>query len=86
MLNVFTDLRTVTYYGNLCPVKHQASFDHIELTYLLVIVFFCNSRKLLYDLSEGITVGDLKHVKFLLNNKLPRRKLEDNIVSHCQCL
>uniref|UniRef100_A0A8C9Y2W1 Caspase 10, apoptosis-related cysteine peptidase n=1 Tax=Sander lucioperca TaxID=283035 RepID=A0A8C9Y2W1_SANLU len=36
-------------------------------------------RKLLYDLSEGITVGDLKHVKFLLNNKLPRRKLEDNI-------
>ncbi|XP_032386222.1 caspase-8 [Etheostoma spectabile] len=35
-------------------------------------------RKLLYNLSEGITVGDLKHVKFLLNNKLPRRKLEEN--------
>ncbi|XP_034742319.1 caspase-8 isoform X2 [Etheostoma cragini] len=35
-------------------------------------------RKLLYNLSEGITVGDLKHVKFLLNNQLPRRKLEEN--------
>ncbi|XP_028446855.1 caspase-8 [Perca flavescens] len=36
-------------------------------------------RKLLYNLSEGITVGELKHVKFLLNKQLPRRRLEDNV-------
>ncbi|TNN02985.1 hypothetical protein fugu_000014 [Takifugu bimaculatus] len=33
-------------------------------------------RKLLYSLSEELTADDLKNIKFLLNNKLPRGKLE----------
>ncbi|XP_029315592.1 caspase-8 isoform X2 [Cottoperca gobio] len=36
-------------------------------------------RKLMYNLSEGITDDDLESVKFLLKNDLPRRKLEDNV-------
>ncbi|KAG7467608.1 hypothetical protein JOB18_029800 [Solea senegalensis] len=36
-------------------------------------------RKLLYNLYEEMTDDDLKHVKFLLNPTLPRRKLEDHI-------
>ncbi|KAJ8377703.1 hypothetical protein AAFF_G00254370 [Aldrovandia affinis] len=38
-------------------------------------------RKLLFNLSENIDADDLKSIKFLLQNKLPRRKLEDNVVS-----
>ncbi|KAJ8377708.1 hypothetical protein AAFF_G00254420 [Aldrovandia affinis] len=38
-----------------------------------------NPRKLLFNLSENIDADDLKSIKFLLQNKLPRRKLEDNI-------
>uniref|UniRef100_A0A3Q3VWI3 Caspase-8 n=1 Tax=Mola mola TaxID=94237 RepID=A0A3Q3VWI3_MOLML len=38
-------------------------------------------RKLLYSLSEELTDGDLKSMKFLLNKELPRRKLDENIVS-----
>ncbi|XP_011607729.2 caspase-8 isoform X1 [Takifugu rubripes] len=34
-------------------------------------------RKLLYSLSEELTADDLKDIKFLLNNKLPRGKLEE---------
>ncbi|XP_040005095.1 caspase-8 isoform X2 [Xiphias gladius] len=37
-------------------------------------------RKLLYSLSEEITDDDLKHVKFLLNTMLPRRRLEEKTV------
>ncbi|XP_029936353.1 caspase-8 [Myripristis murdjan] len=33
-------------------------------------------RMLLYELSEGITEEDLKKIKFLLREKLPRKKLE----------
>lgn len=44
-------------------------------------MFFCNSRKLLYSLSEEITDDDLREVKFLLNTMIPRRKLEEHIVS-----
>ncbi|KAK6315436.1 hypothetical protein J4Q44_G00149650 [Coregonus suidteri] len=36
-------------------------------------------RKLLYDLSENITEDELREIKFLLINVLPRRKLEDNV-------
>ncbi|KAG7227615.1 hypothetical protein INR49_005430 [Caranx melampygus] len=36
-------------------------------------------RKLLYNLSEEITDDELKHVKFLLNSTLPRRKLDENV-------
>ncbi|XP_045067960.1 LOW QUALITY PROTEIN: caspase-8 [Coregonus clupeaformis] len=36
-------------------------------------------RKLLYDLSENITEDELREMKFLLINVLPRRKLEDNV-------
>ncbi|XP_040005099.1 caspase-8 isoform X5 [Xiphias gladius] len=36
-------------------------------------------RKLLYSLSEEITDDDLKHVKFLLNTMLPRRRLEEKV-------
>ncbi|KAJ8393882.1 hypothetical protein AAFF_G00056110 [Aldrovandia affinis] len=36
-------------------------------------------RKLLFNLSENIDADDLKSIKFLLQNKLPRRKLEDNV-------
>lgn len=35
----------------------------------------------MYRLSEDLTEEDLNNIKFLLNNKLPRKKLEDNIVS-----
>ncbi|XP_035263944.1 caspase-8 isoform X2 [Anguilla anguilla] len=36
-------------------------------------------RKLLFDLSENITAEDLKSIKFLLYNTLPRKKLDDDI-------
>ncbi|XP_034069289.1 caspase-8 isoform X1 [Gymnodraco acuticeps] len=36
-------------------------------------------RKLLYNLSEGITDDDLRNVKFLLIGRLDRRKLEENV-------
>ncbi|XP_037542091.1 caspase-8 [Nematolebias whitei] len=35
-------------------------------------------RKLLYSLSEDITDEDLRSMKFLLNSKVPRRKLAEN--------
>ncbi|XP_073329680.1 caspase-8 [Pagrus major] len=38
-------------------------------------------RKLLYNLSEDLTADDLKDMKFLLNEKLPRRKLEDHVTT-----
>ncbi|RXM32091.1 Caspase-8 [Acipenser ruthenus] len=40
-----------------------------------------NYRQLLYDLSEDITRDDLKSVKFLLQNSLPRCRLEDDMAS-----
>ncbi|XP_066544406.1 caspase-8 [Amia ocellicauda] len=36
-------------------------------------------RQMLYDLSENITTDDLKNAKFLLQNTLPKCKLEDNM-------
>uniref|UniRef100_A0A8C6TJM7 Caspase-8 n=1 Tax=Neogobius melanostomus TaxID=47308 RepID=A0A8C6TJM7_9GOBI len=36
-------------------------------------------RKLLYNLYEDITDEDLRSMKFLLNQKLPRRKLDENV-------
>lgn len=50
-------------------------------TLKVYIEFICNSRKLLYNLSEDITDDDLKQMKFLLNKKLPRSKLGENVVS-----
>ncbi|CDQ71819.1 unnamed protein product [Oncorhynchus mykiss] len=38
-------------------------------------------RKMLYDLSENITRDELREIKFLLSNELPRRKLEDNLTT-----
>ncbi|XP_041662167.1 caspase-8 isoform X2 [Cheilinus undulatus] len=38
-------------------------------------------RKLLYELSEDLTDENLKEIKFLLNGKLPRRKLEENVTT-----
>ncbi|XP_042281312.1 uncharacterized protein LOC121906507 [Thunnus maccoyii] len=38
-------------------------------------------RKLIYDLSEDITDEDLKQVKFLLREQLPRRKLAENVTT-----
>ncbi|XP_041117554.1 caspase-8-like [Polyodon spathula] len=38
-----------------------------------------NYRQLLYDLSEDVTRDDLKSVKFLLQNSLPRCRLEDDM-------
>lgn len=38
-------------------------------------------RKLLYNLSEDLTDENLKEIKFLLNEKLPRRKLEENVTT-----
>ncbi|RXN00253.1 Caspase-8 [Acipenser ruthenus] len=40
-----------------------------------------NYRQLLYDLSEDVTRDDLKSVKFLLQNSLPRCRLEDDMAS-----
>ncbi|CAB1328532.1 unnamed protein product [Coregonus sp. 'balchen'] len=39
-------------------------------------------RKMLYNLSENITKDELREIKFLLLNELPRRKLEDNVYGH----
>ncbi|KAM3861993.1 caspase-8 [Diretmus argenteus] len=36
-------------------------------------------RKLLYDLSEDITEKEMKQIKFLLREVLPRKKMEDNV-------
>ncbi|XP_041700205.1 caspase-8 [Coregonus clupeaformis] len=38
-------------------------------------------RKMLYNLSENITKDELREIKFLLLNELPRRKLEDNVTT-----
>lgn len=38
-------------------------------------------RKLLYNLYEDLTDGDLRNIKFLLNKKLPRRKLDENVTT-----
>ncbi|XP_064800776.1 caspase-8-like [Oncorhynchus masou masou] len=38
-------------------------------------------RKMLYDLSENITRDELREIKFLLSNELPRRKREDNLTT-----
>ncbi|KAI3355802.1 hypothetical protein L3Q82_004368 [Scortum barcoo] len=38
-------------------------------------------RTLLYNLSEEITKDELKDMKFILNKKLPRRKLEENVTT-----
>ncbi|KAG9334053.1 hypothetical protein JZ751_009216 [Albula glossodonta] len=38
-------------------------------------------RKMLFSLAENITTEDLKSIKFLLSQHLPRRKLEDNITT-----
>ncbi|XP_070831929.1 caspase-8 [Chaetodon trifascialis] len=38
-------------------------------------------RKLLYNLSEELTDPDLKQMKFLLKDTLPRRKLEDHVTT-----
>ncbi|XP_020787511.1 caspase-8 [Boleophthalmus pectinirostris] len=38
-------------------------------------------RKLLYNLSEDITDEDLRSIKFLLNPKLPRKKLDENVTT-----
>ncbi|KAK7939269.1 hypothetical protein WMY93_002595 [Mugilogobius chulae] len=38
-------------------------------------------RKLLYNISEDITDEDLGNIKFLLNQKLPRRKLDENVTT-----
>ncbi|KAJ0070418.1 hypothetical protein NL108_007729, partial [Boleophthalmus pectinirostris] len=37
--------------------------------------------KLLYNLSEDITDEDLRSIKFLLNPKLPRKKLDENVTT-----
>lgn len=47
----------------------------------MFILFPCDSRKLLYSLSEDIIDSELKQVKFLLEKILPRRKREEHIVS-----
>ncbi|XP_074550961.1 caspase-8 [Halichoeres trimaculatus] len=38
-------------------------------------------RKLLYKLSEDLTEENLRDMKFLLNGKLPRKKLEENVTA-----
>ena len=36
-------------------------------------------RHMLYDLSENITEDELNEIKFLLTDRLPRRKLESMV-------
>ncbi|XP_017326249.1 caspase-8 isoform X2 [Ictalurus punctatus] len=36
-------------------------------------------RRMLFELSENISDDDLRNIKFLLNNTLPRRKLQQNV-------
>ncbi|KAJ8254997.1 hypothetical protein GJAV_G00199740 [Gymnothorax javanicus] len=50
---------------------HQLSFDRCQPTRHV-----SPYRKMLFDLSENITMDDLKNIKFLLYNTIPRKKLE----------
>ncbi|KPP80332.1 caspase-8-like [Scleropages formosus] len=40
--------------------------------------FISSYREMLFDLSENITVDDLRTIKFLLHDTLPRRKLDES--------
>uniref|UniRef100_A0A3B4WGS8 Caspase-8 n=1 Tax=Seriola lalandi dorsalis TaxID=1841481 RepID=A0A3B4WGS8_SERLL len=73
--HLLTELLTTIKRTRL--VRDLALTDRDSATSSLISPY----RKLLYSLSEEITDDDLNHVKFLLNKTLPRRKLEDNVVS-----
>ncbi|XP_072300607.1 caspase-8 [Eucyclogobius newberryi] len=55
--------------------------DHLMSHQGHMIELISPYRKLLYNLSEDITDGDLRNIKFLLNKELPRRKLDENVTT-----
>ncbi|XP_041857409.1 caspase-8 [Melanotaenia boesemani] len=67
----------------LLTIQHQRLLRNLSLadkacsTKSLIAPY----RKLLYTLSEEITTKMLSDIKFMLNNELPRRKLEDNVTA-----
>ncbi|KAK1903394.1 Caspase-8 [Dissostichus eleginoides] len=60
----------------LLIIKHNRLIRDLDFTTSNLISPY---RKLLYNLSEGITDDDLRNVKFLLIGQLDRRKLEENL-------
>ncbi|XP_061696925.1 caspase-8 isoform X2 [Syngnathoides biaculeatus] len=60
----------------LLIVEQHSLIRDLELQTPLTIHLIAPFRKLLYDLSVDITTENLKAMKFLLREKIPRRKLE----------
>lgn len=40
---------------------------------------------MLFELSENISDDELKNIKFLLHGKIPRKKLQQDVVSVYKC-
>eukprot|EP00063_Salmo_salar_P046243 XP_014021078.1 PREDICTED: caspase-8-like isoform X3 [Salmo salar] len=67
----------------LCTIQRHSLMRELGLNNQLPTTSSLISpyRKLLYDLSENTTEDDLREIKFLLINTLPRRILEDNVTT-----
>ncbi|KAM9484721.1 caspase-8-like isoform 3-T6 [Salvelinus alpinus] len=67
----------------LCTIQRHSLMRELGLNNQLPTTSSLISpyRKLLYDLSENTTEDELREIKFLLVNILPRRKLEDNVTT-----
>lgn len=65
----------------LVTTEHHALIRDLCLAPHTTTSFISPYRKLLYSLSEEITDGDLREVKFLLNTMIPRRKLGEHITT-----
>lgn len=51
------------------------------VTFLISLSLSFNARQLLYGIAEDLTPDDVRSIKFLLQEKLPKNKLQDNAVS-----
>uniref|UniRef100_A0AAZ3SDZ4 Caspase-8 n=1 Tax=Oncorhynchus tshawytscha TaxID=74940 RepID=A0AAZ3SDZ4_ONCTS len=67
----------------LCTIQRHSLMRELGLNNQLPTTSSLISpyRKLLYDLSENTTEDELREIKFLLVNILPRRKLEGNVTT-----
>ncbi|XP_029557990.1 caspase-8 isoform X2 [Salmo trutta] len=67
----------------LCTIQRHSLMRELGLNNQLPTTSSLISpyRKLLYDLSENTTEDELREIKFLLINTLPRRILEDNVTT-----
>ncbi|XP_010893237.1 caspase-8 [Esox lucius] len=67
-------LRTIQRNG---LIREHGLSQYLPTTSSLI----CPYRKLLFELSENITQDELRQIKFLLKDDLPRKKLEDNVTT-----